>query len=190
MIGGLKGLVSYIDNQTVLVDVHDVFYRVRLPSSFLQQVKINQEIKVFTYTHVREDVLELFGFNSLEDLKIFELLISVNGIGPKTALGVFSVGIGKDIISAVQQADVRFFSRVPRLGTKNAQKIIIELKSKLGSIIDLDLTQGENENDTDVLEALIGFGFKEKEIYQVLSEVKNEKDSSKKLKLALKYLGK
>lgn len=189
MIGSLSGLIEHIDGQIVLINVHDVGYRVHVSSSFLNKIHKGNNIKVFTYTHVREDILELFGFESVEDLKLFELLISVNGVGPKTALGVFSVGLRGEIVKAIQAADVKFFTGVPRLGTKNAQKIIIELKGKLGSIADLDLSGGDI-NDDDVATALRGFGFKDREIYQALKAAEAEKDSGKKLKIALKYLGK
>lgn len=190
MIGSLKGKVDYIDGQSVLVDVSGVGYLVFVSSSFLEKINKDDEIKIYVHTHVREDLLELFGFESIEDLKLFNLLISVNGVGPKTALGIFSIGKRTEILNAIQKADVKFFTAAPRLGTKNAQKIIIDLKNKIGSIVDLDLTDSYSSQDKDIEQALRGFGFKDKEIYQALKEVGTEKESGKKLKLALKYLGK
>lgn len=190
MIGSLHGVVELVDGSQILVNVHGVGYRVHVPQSVLVSYHRDDKIDVYTYTHVREDILDLYGFPQLEDLKLFEMFLSVNGIGPKTALGIFSVGSRSDILSAIQKADVKFFTGVPRLGTKNAQKLIIELKGKLGSLAELDLS-GKNDVMVDeVTQALRGFGFKDKEIADALEAVADVEGSSKKIKMALKYLGK
>lgn len=190
MIGSLHGIIELFDGIRIFVNVNGLGYRVHVPQNVLAKYKISQQIDLFVYSHIREDMFDLYGFTDLEDLKLFEAFLGVSGIGPKTALSIFSIGSREQIIAAVQKADARFFTGVPRLGTKNAQKIIIELKNKLGSIVDLDLTVGIETIDKDVAEALKGFGFKDREIYQALKEVGEEKDSGKKLKMALKYLGK
>lgn len=190
MIGSLHGIVELLDGIRIFVNVRGLGYRVHVPQNVLAKYKIFQPIDLFVYSHIREDVFDLYGFTDLEDLKLFEAFLGVSGIGPKTALNIFSIGNREQIIAAIQKADVRFFASVPRLGTKNAQKIIIELKNKLDSIAALDLAVGEETADTDVAEALKGFGFKEKEIYQALKAVEEEKESGRKLKMALKYLGK
>lgn len=186
MIGMLRGkIVSTIDS-SLIIDVSGVGYKVSVPKSLLN--KNQSEITVFTHTHVREDLLELYGFDSLEDLKLFELLISVSGVGCKSALGVFSLGKRGEIIKAVQTADAAFFTSVPRLGKKNAQKIIIELKNKLGGTEDIVLL--DNPIDVDVVEALKSFGFTEKEASLAIRKVDNDSLSApEKIKAALKALG-
>ncbi|PJA00177.1 MAG: Holliday junction branch migration protein RuvA, partial [Candidatus Levybacteria bacterium CG_4_10_14_0_2_um_filter_35_8] len=92
MIGSLKGTVELLDNPYTIINVGGVGYRVLLYSSLFSEIKLNDQIKLYTYTHVKEDALDLFGFLSLEDLKLFENLISVSGVGPKTASGLFSHG--------------------------------------------------------------------------------------------------
>lgn len=191
MIGSLKGTIELFHGNSIVLTVHDVGYKVHVPEQILQTYHMLDEIKVFTYTHVREDVLDLYGFENYEDLQLFEAFLGVSGIGPKTALGIFSVGTRDQIFSAIQKADVKFFIKVPRLGTKNAQKLIIELKGKLGSLAELDLTNTNTIADTEVTQALKRFGFSQKEIEEAVKAVsENTTDTSAKIKLALKYLGK
>ena len=191
MIGSLHGTVELFDGSHFFINVHGVGYRVQAPTHLLSTYHVGDTANIFTYTHVREDSLELFGFATLEDLKLFEMFLSVSGIGPKTALGIFGVGTRDKILSAIQRADVKFFTGVPRLGTKNAQKLIIELKGKLGSLEELDLTGSKYAVDDEVGQALLSFGFSQREIDGALTAIGGtEQNSSQKIKLALKYLGK
>ena len=138
MIGSLRGIVDLLDRPFLIVDVNGVGYRVLVTNEISSKAHLGEKIKLFTYTHVKEDALDLFGFEELEDLKLFENFLTVSGIGPKTAMNVLSFHKREDIINAILTSDVSVFTSVPRLGTKNAQKIIIELKSKVGSTKDLD----------------------------------------------------
>ena len=133
MIGFLKGKVELLKRPFVIVDVNGVGYKVLVPETIYAKLSLGESLKIFTYTYVREDALDLFGFLEAEDLGLFESLLTVSGIGPKTALNIFSFGERKEIIEAIIKGDFTFFTSVPRLGTKNAQKIIIELKNKMGS---------------------------------------------------------
>lgn len=191
MIGSLKGTIELLDYPYVILNVNGVGYKVLLYNTLLASLKLNESTKLFTYTYVKEDALELFGFSSFEDLKLFENLISVSGVGPKTAISVFSYGTKEEIMEAIIKGDVDFFTDVPRLGKKNAQKIIIELKNKMGSIEDLDLSGKDRSENNEIISALKGFGFSVKEAQDALRAVRNEaKTAEEKIKLALKYLGK
>lgn len=190
MIGSIKGTLELKDPPYIIVDVSGVGYRILSPGKVSSRLKVGAEVKFFTYTYVREDILDLYGFESLDELKLFERLISVSGVGPKTAVTIFSFGSKDEIISAVLRGDVDFFTTVPRLGKKNAQKIIIELKGKLGSTEDLDLTENTKETD-EVISALKTFGFTVAEARAALSSVKGEGETvEEKIRLALRYLGK
>jgi len=189
MIGLLNGTVEIKDNPHLIVDVNGVGYKVLVSNSILSKAGLGEKIKLFTYTHVREDQLELFGFLNQEELKLFEYLIGVSGVGPKTAIGIFSVGTKDTIINAIVNSDVSFFTSVPRLGRKNAQKIIIELKSKLGSIGDLDLT-GDGKADNEVIAALKNFGFTSQEAREAIKNISGDLKTEEKIRMALKYLGK
>ena len=188
MIGLLNGTVAYREEQHILVDVNGVGYKVLVPVTV--SAAIGQPVKLFTHTHVREDVLELYGFIQPQDLKLFEYLISVSGVGCKTALGVFSVGSRQEIINAIAINDVGFFTSVPRLGKKNAQKIIIELKNKLADGGDFDFAS-DGQGQDEVLAALKAFGFSTSEARNALKGLSGQGETvEEKIRLALKYLGK
>lgn len=189
MIAALRGTILVKDIQYCVLDVSGVGYKVYLSSAVSSKFAVNDTVQVFTYTHVREDMLELYGFLEFSELKLFELLIGVSGIGPKTVLNIFAVGTKDDIIGAVVRADDSFFTAVPRLGKKNAQKIIIELKGKLGSTADLDLSETRGA-DADVISVLESFGFTQREAQEALRNIDSGASAEEKIKLALKYLGK
>lgn len=189
MIGMLRGTLALKNDPFVIVDVQGVGYKVFVPQMLLSRKNKGDELTLFVHTLVREDTLDLYGFEAPEDLKLFEYFLGVSGVGGKTALGIFSAGDRSRIVSAVATGDVQFFSSVPRLGKKSAQKIIIELKSKLGSTEDLDLTESGAENDEVVL-ALKSFGFTASEAMDALRAIRKDgQSSSEQVRLALKYLG-
>jgi len=191
MIGSLKGTVELLDNPYTIINVGGVGYRVLLYNSLFSEIKLNDQIKLYTYTHVKEDALDLFGFLSLEDLKLFENLISVSGVGPKTASGLFSHGSRNEIVEAIIKGNVDFFTNVPRLGKKNAQKIIIELKNKMGSLEELDLSEEGQKINSEVVAALKSFGFSAREAIDATKGIKDQGETiTDKLKIALKQLGK
>ena len=191
MIGTLKGTVEYREDPFLIIDVNGVGYKVLVPSSVLSRsADIGSPVKLYTHTHVREDLLELYGFTEPSDLKLFTYLISVNGVGCRTALGIFSVGSRQEIVQAISAGDVSFFTAVPRLGKKNGQKIIIELKSKLGGEVDIDLSQ-DTDDRSEIIAALTGFGFTQQEARLALKKIGEEGTSvADKVRLALKQLGK
>lgn len=190
MIGLLRGNVAFLDSSSAIIDVSGVGYTVLLPASILAKLHKDEQITVYTYTHVREDLLELYGFTDRGDLQLFKMLIGVSGVGCKTALHIFSLGKRADIVHAIHKADLAFFTGVPRLGKKNAQKIIIELKGKLGGNGDLDLSS-EAIDTQEVIEALKVFGYSLKEAQDAYRQVSSEEISTEeKIRLALKYLGK
>src|SRR5687768_1165178 len=113
MIGFLKGIVEHRDDPHVFIDVNGIGYKVLASFQVLLKAIVGTNIKLFTYTHVREDALDLYGFLEPQDLKLFEQLIAVSGIGPKTAMNIFSFGSRHDIIDAIIKGNVSFFTSVP-----------------------------------------------------------------------------
>lgn len=189
MIGSIRGKVILKDGNYLLVETGGVGYRVLVSSKVLSENK--NEVMLYTYTHVREDALDLFGFSEIADLKLFELLISVSGVGPKTGMSIFSFADRNGVVEAILKGDVEFFTQVPRLGKKNAQKIIIELKNKLGDDSILDLSGTDSEENAEIILALKAFGFSTKEAGDALKNIDKEaKTMEEKVKLSLKYLGK
>ncbi|OGE64955.1 Holliday junction DNA helicase RuvA [Candidatus Daviesbacteria bacterium RIFCSPLOWO2_02_FULL_36_7] len=189
MIGFLSGAIhSKFTNQIILL-VSGVGYLVTVPPSYLNLLKVSAQTELFIYTHVREDTLDLYGFSTKDELELFKLTLTVSGIGPKTALLVVDKGVGK-VEQAIKNADTDFFTTVPRLGHKNAQKIIIELKNKLGGLKELDLTS-ENGESTQAIEALRNLGYTRQEATQAIGAVPaSEITLEQKITYALRNLGK
>ncbi len=187
----LRGTVGYKNTPSLIIDVSGVGYKVFVPHNLFAQYGVGDKITVYTHTYVRDDCLELYGFESGEDLKLFEMLISVSGVGCKSALGVFSVGNRSSIVNAVITGDVSFFTSVPRLGKKNGQKIIIELKNKLGGVEDLDLSVGQSTQHHEAMAALASFGYSYQEAELAVTAVKGKNLKTEDIvREALKKLGK
>ncbi|MBU1327432.1 Holliday junction branch migration protein RuvA [Patescibacteria group bacterium] len=189
MIGALTGTVFYKTANPIILDVGGVGYAVHLPPNQIDRLAIGAKHTFFVHTYVREDAMNLYGFRSREELVLFELLLTVAGIGPRTALLVVDRGV-KDTTKAIVESDVAFFTTIPRLGKKNAQKIIIELKSKVGSVRDLDLSDTATGETKEILDALLSMGFDRKEAIAAIRKLTAEDTNlEQKIRHALKLLG-
>jgi len=188
MIGFLSGTIQKTNSYLIVQTNCGVGYKVEVSLSLLATLQEGEEASLYIYTHVKEDALKLFGFKSQKDLSLFELVLSVSGVGPKTALAIIDTGAER-LVTAVQNADVAFFSSVPRVGKKLAQKIIIELKSKLGGLKDLDLSP-LSQTEQDVMDGLLGLGFVEANIQEVLKSLDTKQSVETILKQAVKKLSK
>ncbi len=189
MIGKLKGTIEYIKDSYVVVDVNNIGYKIFTIPYVLGKIAGSQEVSFFIHTYVREDVLALYGFLTLEDLEMFELLISISGIGPKAAMGILSIADVKTIRTAILNEDPSVLTRVSGVGKKTAERVILELQNKIA-----DLSEGEKSEamaDSDSLEALTGMGYSVSESREALKMVPVDiKDVGERVKLALKNLGK
>lgn len=184
MIGKLTGIIDTTIHPPIM-EVGDVGYSVHIP----QNVKATGAKQIlYIHTYVREDALDLYGFTTLDDLSLFKLLITVSGIGPRTALLIMDKG-SDAIERAIRESDVDFFTSIPRLGKKNAQKVIIELKSKIGSFRDLDL-KDEGTEGNDLVNALVSMGFARKEVHAIIPKIDAILPIEQKIRAALKLLGK
>lgn len=189
MIGRLRGIIDENTKNPLIVDVQGVGYTVQVPEKYLITIKPGATHTLYIHTHVRDDALDLYGFSEKNELELFSMLLTVSGIGPRTALGIVDRGVTA-VEGAVRKSDVDFFTTIPRLGSKNAQKIIIELKSKLGSSKALDLSESSGETK-EVIDALSAIGFDKYEIRKVLEKLDPSIVSvEQKIRHALKYLGK
>jgi len=181
-------MVVLIKRDALILNVNSVGYEVFLPLNHLSTIKLGQKCQLYIHMHVKEDNISLYGFEKNEDLELFELLLTVSGIGPKSALSIINYGVEK-VRQAITQAEVNFFTQIPRLGTKNAQKIIIELKNKLGAIKDLDLKL--DTRNIELIDALTSMGFSKPEIGQVIKNLPAEtKVLEEQVRFALKMLAK
>ena len=168
MIRSLSGSVSYHTPKGVIVDVHGVGYLVAVPLRSLPRV--GSDVMLFIHHHIREDTQALYGFQTLHELELFERLLEVNSIGPKSALGILSVATSDEIAKAVESGDQSFFTRVPGLGKKSALKILVELKGKL-------LTSGEAEfqnSHHELIEALESLGYQARDVEPIARDIPSD----------------
>lgn len=188
MIAKIKGKIEYLKANYAVVDVHDIGYKVFLSAYTFGKVAGSEVVELFIYTYVREDTLALYGFLTAEELDMFELLISISGIGPKAALGILSIATPKTIRTAILNEDPSILTKVSGIGKKTAERVILELKNKVA-----DLTIDEKEEvsvDVDAVEALISMGYSVTEARDSLKLVpKDIKDVGQRVKLALQSLG-
>lgn len=175
MIGYLKGTILQQENDMIILDVHDVGYRVHVSESVRRHSGKGDNCELFIHTQVKEDCLDLYGFASTQELSLFTLLLTVSGVGPKSALGVLNLGV-EQCMNAIQHADTTVFSSVPRLGKKTAQKIIIELQPKLGEFELLELGGG-NTDFEQAVQALIGMGYEKQAVLKAAKQLPKETTS-------------
>lgn len=187
MIGYLRGLLLHQGNGEIILDAGGVGYRIKFKIPNLK-FKIGDEVALFIHTAVKEDSITLYGFQTIDELHLFELLISVSGVGPKTGMEIVSAADSEAIEQAIFQADVTFFSKIKGIGKKSAQRIIIDLKNKIGSLKDIDLA-AEDEEDS-VFMALKQFGFKPGEITEALKKIDKNLSESDQVREGLRLLGK
>lgn len=170
-------MIGYLEGQTIakkeslIVLVGGVGYQVFVADHLLTHAHQNpqQTISLQIYSYIKEDRFELYGFTTDEELELFKMILSISGVGPKTALKLIDQG-SSGLITAVQEAKVGFFTAVPRVGKKLAQKIIIELKGKLGSLKELNLGT-LTAKEQDILDALLSFGFEENQARDIMSQL-------------------
>jgi len=191
MISYIKGKISYIGANFIEVLVNDLGYKIFVTDNFLNKAKVGKEIEIFTHQHVREDALDLFGFDNREQLELFEKLIGVSGIGPKTALNVLSAATVEEIETAVIHDDVSVLTKVSGIGAKTAERLVLELKNKYKGKTAPSAKGSNGSEDADVIDALIGLGYAADDARTALRQIdKGLKGTDEKLKACLKLLGK
>ena len=188
MIAFVNGIVKIIRNDRVVLDVHGVGYEVYLANALSQ--KMNEELFLYTYHHVREDAILLFGFIKEEDYEVFMRLINVKGIGPKTAQTMLSVCSGKEMIEAIENDDIKRLKSLPGIGAKTAGQIVLDLKGKFVSLETSD-SPVSNPVWTQVQDALLSLGYKINQLTKIKKEFENtELGEDEMLRQALILLAK
>ena len=192
MIAYLRGKLKHKSNllkkdNFLIIDVGGVGYKAYVLDRLLAKYSLNQELEIFVYTQVAEGVLDLYGFDSQEELDFFELLISISGIGPRSAMDILRKAKIEDLNQAVNTGNYDLLSKVSGLGPKTAQKVVIGLKDKLGGM-EIGVASWDNYFG-DALDALIGLGYAPNQAREALSKCQAQ-DASERLKEALKILGK
>ena len=193
MIASLQGIVDAIGNDRMVVNVNGVGFKVSVPTSVLSEGGvIGREIKLFTHLHVREDELTLYGFAAPEDLRLFDILLSVSGLGPRTALAMLSAMGADQLTLAIASASTEMLTSIPGIGRKTADRIILELKDKVGAFVTVTPAGRVAQENTDVLSALTSLGYSVAEAAHAIAILPSGKKLSMedRIKLALQYLGK
>lgn len=198
MIGSLRGTVAYLSQDYCLLETPGgVGYRVFMPSSHLAQLVLNKEVRIQTHTAVREDAILLYGFLSQEYYDLFELLLTISGVGPKLALGILSAVKPEAFYLAVQSQDVKLLVKLPGIGKKTAERMLLELKDKVGTFTDNhgaelapSISSVGNNAVAEAIEALESLGYARSEILPTLKQIPDcsELSSDVILKQALKLI--
>ena len=174
MIGYLEGVISHLFANSCFIDVHGVGYRTYAPASTLDILRVGEEALLYTYMSVREDAIVLYGFATQDEYDLFMLLIGVNGVGPKVALGILSAGTADSFRLAVHQKDIKGLTKMPGIGKKTAERIVLELQDKIGPVSESAAaaptagSSGASGIIADTLLALTGLGYSEEEALPVI----------------------
>lgn len=202
MISSVKGKLEGVTSESVIIDVNGLGVEAIVPATVINRLpKIDENVRLYTYLHVREDAMQLYGFLEKEDLDFFKLLITVNGIGPKAAIAVLS-SMPADILTfAILSEDIKTIEKAQGIGAKTAKKLVLELKDKVGIIkqaknagsvdYNSDIATGINsEIKREATEVLAALGYSQTEAMKAISTVEMTEDmtSEELVKLALKNL--
>jgi len=202
MIAFIKGELADITENYAVVEVGGIGYELYMPSTTIMELPaIGSSVKLYTYLHVREDVISLYGFKTKDDLEMFRLLITVNGIGPKGALGILSAISADDIRFAVLAEDVKTLAKAPGIGSKTASKLILELKDKLKleTVFEQRLKNQEAtataasvvaQKKEEAIQALTVLGYSASDALRIVNQIDITEDmtSEEILKLCLKRI--
>ncbi|MBO5291682.1 MAG: Holliday junction branch migration protein RuvA [Lachnospiraceae bacterium] len=202
MIAYLKGNVADVTEDNLVVDVRDIGYNVKISGgTFRKLPDIGEPVKIYTYTYVKEDAFQLYGFLNRDELELFKKLITVNGIGPKGALAILSVLEADELRFAILAGDSKAISKAPGIGAKTAQRVILDLKDKI-SIEDTFVNKeavayaagvdrsGLNEAKNEAVEALTALGYGASDALRAVKQVEltSDMDTESILKAALKFM--
>lgn len=191
MIAHLAGKVTEKDLNTIIVDVHGVGYEMVVSAPDAENTNVDDEVKFYTYHAVRENGEDLYGFSSLAAKRLFQMLISVNGVGPKAAMAILSLSTPEEVRNAIANDDIAFISKASGVGKKSAERVIVDLRDKVG----LPSHYGRSETfvvrpqkgpEDEALDALIALGFPLKEATAALSEVDPNLPVEERVRAALK----
>ena len=183
----IKGTITSIEPNTITLECFGIGYLIKTPNPY--SFKSGDELKIYIYQHVREDLIELYGFSSVEERKMFIKLINVKGLGPKGAQAILAASTVSEIIAAIENGEPTYFRKFPGIGTKGSQQIILDLKGKL----DFDKNDSKtNEDLTNLISALKALGYNSTEIKSITKDFRISDYSSlgDAVKAALKKLTK
>lgn len=168
MYAYIYGKINKIDSDYIILENNNIGYKILTPNPYI--FTIDKDVLVHIYFYIREDAHDLYGFKMIEEKDLFEKLISVTGIGPKSACAILATGDVSNVVNAIDNADVSYLTKFPKVGPKTAQQIILDLKGKLKQID----TKTVNKELEEACEALKALGYKTKEINRVVKQLSNK----------------
>jgi len=190
MISYLKGKILSKGAGFVVVAVDNVGYQVFVLPLFYADLAVGQEVEFYTHQYVREDALSLYGFKDAAELELFELLLAISGIGPKSALGVMSIATVADIKESIARGDPALLTKVSGIGRKTAERVVLELREKIFKLSG-GVKIGAGVSSGDEIDALMALGYSLSQAREALNNVDLKiKDSGERIRQALKKLGK
>ena len=193
MIASLEGIIDAVSKDSLIVNVNGIGFKVAVTTTVLSEMGITgREVKLYTHFHIREDDMSLFGFGSLDELKLFETLISVSGLGPKTGMAMLSAMSADQVAMAIASGSVEILTTIPGIGKKTADRLILELKDKVGGVMISTPAGKAAQENADVVSALVSLGYSVQETTKAVNALPSGKKLTleNKVKLALQYLGK
>lgn len=188
MIATLDGIIIDKNLESIVVDVRGVGYGVYVANEDLAGLEVDSPAKLYIYEHIRESSHDLFGFVNADNKRLFQKLLEVNGVGPKMALNMLSIGSVDRLRTAIAQGDVKFISQASGVGKRVAERVVVDLKDKVGLISSGDATdflQGADTSD-EATQALMGLGFTNAEAARALKDVDSSLTVEDRIKQALK----
>ncbi|MDP5272759.1 Holliday junction branch migration protein RuvA [Chengkuizengella axinellae] len=197
MLDYLRGNLAHIETDYIVLDVNGMGYRVFCSNPY--EFQMDKELQVFIHQHVREDAILLYGFKTREEQTLFRRLIDVSGIGPRVAVGILSGATPQNIITSIQQENITFLTKLPGIGKKTAQRVILDLKDKLDHILSdtilVDNKTAVSLDQSDISmpapwieakEALIGLGYSEKEVDKAWEDIRGKVDQHDTVEIIMK----
>lgn len=188
MIAHVNGVVAEKFANSVIVDVHDIGYEVQVAAGDFDAALLGEPIKFYTYHHIREQSQDLFGFSSLAAKKLFELLITVQGVGPKAALAILSVGESEQVRNAIANGDSGYVAKASGVGKKIAERVVVDLSDKVGLAVSIAQTSGVNAVPAgdEALEALMALGYTLNDASAALENVTKDLPTAERVTQALR----
>jgi Holliday junction DNA helicase RuvA len=188
MIAHVSGVVAEKFANSVIVDVHDIGYEVQVPTGDFDRALLGAPVKFYTYHHIREQSQELFGFSSLTAKKLFEMLITVQGVGPKAALAILSLGESEIVRNAIANSDSGFITKASGVGKKTAERVVVDLSDKVGLAVNVAHASGTSVAPIgdEALEALMALGYNLGDAMAALESVPADLPTAQRVTLALK----
>jgi hypothetical protein len=188
MIAHISGTIAEKFAGSVIVDVSGVGYEIIVPAGEFERAVLNEQIKFYTYHNITDRSQELFGFSSLAAKKLFELLITVQGVGPRAGIAIMSLGETEEVRNAIACEDAKFIQKASGVGKKSAERVILDLKDKVGMVISKPDGVGANISlaSDEALEALIALGFNLNDATKALEQISRDLPTEERITLALK----